>query len=370
VEERGSKSLSNVDVNNIDDYDSFKDFPVERNEFSSLPYEEYVNMNNANDRPTVDDVDYPKNRQSIGELVRRLNCSASKKYEDVDQDFDVVGKTGDKNNTIYATSNDSHSETGSREWRMNASSDIVRPVLITIKDRDTNEIAPSSDHDSKYPNQPTDVNSSFMVGEIPTSFKVSSSPTFRLGMSARKRNHNAVKYFKNHSARNNERTLSCSRWRNNNVPDHRDTDGVRTAQEAARRERWKRGLEMEHRMFKNSITATIRSRRDRDDNSSTDSLTQGSHTTGTSNTDYDTTGDLSSVDDWTESTDESHLAPKYHDRYRRNPFTGPCTQQVVENVVEDFAIFGKLLLSDGYACFGTAAAITKETVTGCKGEKI
>ena len=188
-------------------------------------------------------------------------------------------------------------------------------------------------------------------------------------MSSRKRHHNATKYFKNLASKG-DRTRPGGEWLKNSLSDQQDIDAKRAAQEAARRERWKRGLEMEKRMFKN--TSTVRRDRDGYDSSSTDSLTMGSHTTGTSTTGYETAEDSSSTDDWTDVTDESRLASKYYRHYERTSSGGPCAdnEEIVKSVAEDIGIIAKFLLSDGYACFGTAAAITKETVGGCRGKNV
>ena len=98
----------------------------------------------------------------------------------------------------------------------------------------------------------------------------------------------------------------------------------------------------------------------RDDNS-IDSTTTGSYTTGTSTTGYD-----SSLDDWTDATEESDLAPRY---YHQTSNGAQCTSAQLHSVAEDFGIIAKMLLSDGYACLGTAAQITKETVGECKGDR-
>jgi hypothetical protein len=338
---------------------------------SPIPYEDHT-PSTANEN----DNEYPKNnKQSIGQLVRKLNCSSSKKHDrnhHEDQRRLRNNRRGECTSDHYwddANSTLPIGHNNSQQWKDSVSHPplrtvvlpeiIKRPVLITVKNGDLDV--------NKPVDSPKD--SSFIVEDLSTPSKMCTSSSFRLGMSARKRQHNAAtKYFQKLSTKD-----SGDAWPNNwnsnknkhsNVPVHPDIDAKRVAKEAARRERWKRGLEMERRNNKNTRTAT--SRRDKNgDDSSDDSLTIGSQTTGTTTTGYDTGEDSSSTDDWTNATDESRLAPKYH-RYKAG---GHCTsgQYVTENVVEDFGIFAQLILSDGYACFGTAADITKETVVGCKG---
>lgn len=237
--------------------------------------EECANVNSKSEKDTANQKEYPKNKQhSIGDLVRKLNCSASKKH-------DVDESTG-------------------------------RSVLITVTGEETTTILRT-------------------VGD-------SSSPS-RLGTSARKRQY---------SPKDKERSRHCGGWPS---PNHQDTTigARRTPQEVARRERWKRGFAMEKRMFKNNPRG-----RARDDLSS-----MGSYTTVTTGTGYTSTEDDSSNTDWTDTTEESY----YHQQHGQNSSGGHCTSG---QIAEDFGIFADLLLADGYACFGTAAAITTETVGECR----
>jgi len=275
-------SESTPDVTGQDDADMYYEIMGLKNN-NSVPNqhvfprysseEECANANSKSEKDTANqNNEYPKNKpQSIGELVRKLNCSASKKH-DCDE--------------------------------------RTRPVLITVTGEETtNNLITVSD---------------------------SSSPS-RLGSSARKRQY---------SPRDKDRSRRCGGWP---LPNHQNT--IRTPQEVARKERWKRGFEMEKRMFKNKNTRG----RARDDLSS-----MGSYTTVTTGTGYTSTEDDSSNTDWTDATEESY----YHQQHGQNSSGGHCTSG---QIAEDFSIFADLLLSDGYACFGTAAAITTETVGECRG---
>jgi len=247
---------------------------------------------------------------------------------------------------------------------------ITRKVLITVNNGKENDPVPAiDDHNNNYgykhhrSRSMGNPESTFVVGELEKPPKMCTSSSFRLGMSARKRHLNNTRYFKHHND---------DGWSHNGnaVDDDQDIDRKRAAQEAARRERWKRGIEMEKRMYKNSKERNS-GRYNHKDDDSTDSFTQGSHTTGTSMTGYDTTEDSSSTDDWTDATEEEsrlvHNKHYYHRNHRRHSSSGQCSNgKLTESLGEDLGIFAQLILSDGYACLGTAAEITKETVVGCR----
>eukprot|EP00536_Pseudo-nitzschia_multiseries_P007678 jgi/Psemu1/305134/fgenesh1_kg.183_\ len=184
--------------------------------------------------------------------------------------------------------------------------------------------------------------------------------SFRLGLSARKRQHNEKE--SNRDGGGDNRTESSgyhdrNKNKNSSNTTTKDTNKGRSAQDLARRQRWKRGLEME--LFRNS---SIVSKRYNDKNRESDD-SSWSDTTGTS---YDdTTENSSSVDDWTiGSTDESRVSP----RRRRSSTGGECFQneKLVRSLAKDVGIIASFFMADGYACLGTAAAITKETVASCR----
>ena len=363
------------------------------------------------------EMEYSKNRQSLSELVQKLNCSASKQSnnnnnnnddddndEILQQSFSVVG--GGRRDTKCrsdsylpnqsVSSRSQHQQHQQQQQQQHqqkwdpsssqisiggfggsSSNNITRPVLITVKDGGSVDepssdaaTSPLKDHTNTMP--VLELTSRFIVDDLhqqqqqqqqqqKSSLSVnvsnktdnnrnssSSKPFRKVGMSARKRDS------KNESSFVTPNKL-----------------------EIARKERWRRGIEveMEKRLTKekgntNKTRSTSRSRStvagegggatinggDKDDNSSiyADSNTQGSQTTGN-------TTDFSSIGDsiWTDATDETGMG-----RCRR----GHCSsnQHVAESVAEDFGTFAKLLLNDGYACFETAADITRETVGGMK----
>jgi hypothetical protein len=345
--------------------------------------------------PSIE-VEYPKNRQSLSELVRKLNCSASKKSNDDDnenddeylqQSFSFMGggRRDTKSRSDSYLPNQSFSSRPQQQQQQQqkwdpsssqisiggfggSSSNITRPVLITVKDGgDVDELSsnaafsPLKDHTNTM--SVLELTSRFIVGDLhhhhqqqksSSSVNVnnktdnnknssSSKPFRKIGMSARKRDSENVSAF-----------VTPNKL------------------EIARKERWRRGIEieMEKRLSRekdntnNTRTRTTSrstsacegegavSGGDRYDNSSiyADSNTQGSQTTGN-------TTDFSSIGDsiWTDATDDTGMG-----RCRR----GHCSssQHVAESVAEDFGILAKLLLNDGYACLGTAADITRETV--------
>ncbi|KAL3919415.1 MAG: hypothetical protein SGILL_003761, partial [Bacillariaceae sp.] len=162
----------------------------------------------------------------------------------------------------------------------------------------------------------------------------------------------------------------------------------RTAKEIARRERWKRGLEMEqHRKGRSSSPQEGKSADYGDDDSIFEDTTHFTHSTGHSS--Y-LTGDLGSVGsystDYTETDESGDASSRYQRKRNKGRGTlkspprydpsgtfagGPCSsrQQIMSGIAEDFGIVAMMLWSDGSACIGTAADITKETVAGCKDER-
>jgi len=325
--------------------------------------------------------DYSPKRQSIGVLVRKLNCASSKKHDDYDYDgmYHDLGGRGETD--VYGESNSiaSPPRKAASIFSKAPKPEITRPVLITVKNGDVKEQLPASESNDQtnYQHENNGLGNSFIVGEIPPPTKMCTSASFKLGMSARKRVQNASKYFKHKDNEhdmdrnwNNGNGFVMEEWQQNNMAEdckedeHVELDPRRAAQEAARKERWKRGLEMESRVAKGTKPwPKFSPGRDKDgDDSLDDSITTGSNTTG-STTGYDTAEDSSTMDDsWTDATDDSGVK-----QYNYYNYPGQCAngQQVVASVAEDFGIFAQLLFSDGVACLGTAAAITKETVGNC-----
>ena len=312
-----------------------------------------------------DDCPTSNNRQSIGRLVSKLNCSSSKK--------------NDEQELTHQSSWQRATNTPASQQRTGSSTTVsslgtTRPVLITVKDGDAKQpYDTTTSADQSYSVTPETKNS-FLVGELPprpSSFMCT----------ARKRLHIDKESNKNRNADGGSKwdNYGYNRNKNNNSP--QDLEAIRIAQGLARRERWKRGLEME--LIKNSVTTAKRLNKSNnnnnegdstDDHSWAESWTQGSNTTGTS-----TTGESSSGDDWTDGStaDDSRMFYRNHDhgtreqqQHRRNSShhsTGRCmsNEQIIRSVAEDVGVFAGLLFSDGVACLGTAAAITKETVADC-----
>ena len=303
-----------------------------------------IGMEDWSSAPQVHDINSDKRNQSISELVRKLNCTAAKKGDDEIQQFSV----GD-------CLDSQKSEWGSSYQRTDESSVITRPVLITVKDGDLYQPL----QDRRVPVGESNI----IVGDV-RSYPPSASAVspFRNPVSARKRHQSTAQCFENPGSKEDNRDLGGWKIENptRNVGGNRNPVSTQKARALARRERWCRGLEMENRLSRDRPGGYD----NQDDHSDADSLTQGSHTTRTTNTGYDT-GDFSSIGEWTDATDENGVALRY-----RKTYAGQCTssQQVAERLAEDFGILAKLLLSDGYACFRTAAAITRETVADCKGD--
>ena len=372
--------------------------------------------------PSIE-VEYPNNRQSLSELVRKLNCSASMKSNNNDDDYDddnlqqsfsVVGggRRDTKSRSDSYLPNQSFSfrsqqhqqqqqqqqqqkqkqkQMKQQQWVPSSSqitigessSNITRPVLITVKDGGNDVDGPCSDAASSSPLK--DHTNTMSVSELTSSFIVGDLHHHPHQHQQQKSSSSVNVNNKTNNNNNNNNSLSLSPFRKIGMSarkrDSKNESSFVTPnkQEIARKERWRRGIEieMEKRMSRekdnntNSNTRTgsrstsrsagegdggaaaaaaaAASGGDRDDNSSiyADSNTQGSHTTGN-------TTDFSSIGDWTDVTDDTRMG-------RRR---GHCSssQHVAESVAEDFGILAKLLLNDGYACLGTAADITRETI--------
>jgi hypothetical protein len=274
---------------------------------------------------------------------------------------------------------------------------------------------------------PRELKTSFIVGELPTA-KVSTLSSFKFGSSARKTHQQPQQQEQNHQQcylpvnfSGLTRTPSSSPQRitnhnqskrqhnHNQYPSSESDVGTTkatsyplTEKELARRERWRKGLEMEQRMWKNNNSdheagdGTDYSSMNNSNNND-DANTQTSCTTG--GTSYNT-GDSSTADDSTDATetDDSGDDPsryrggisRSNNNNRRSTATrgggggggatsvrpsskavqtsGHCSsrEQILNEIKEDLGIVASLLWADGVACIGGAAAITQETVAGCK----
>jgi hypothetical protein len=307
-------------------------------------------------------------------------------------------------------------------------SDITRPVLITVKDGDLSDsndnevVPPNNNRKGPFRRTPTsspprELKTSFIVGELPTA-KVSTLSSLMFGSAVRK-NHQQHYPSGNFSGLTRTPSSSPKRTTNHNqskrqhnrnqysssesdVGTTKATSYPLTEKELARRERWRKGLEMEQRMWKNNNSdheagdGTDYSSM-YNSNNNDDANTQTSCTTG--GTSYNT-GDSSTADDSTDATetDDSGDDPSRHrggtsrsnnNNNRRSSTTrggggggatsvrpssravqtsGHCSsrEQILNEIKEDLGIVASLLWADGVACIGGAAAITKETVAGCK----
>jgi hypothetical protein len=333
--------------------------------------------------PFSADVDDSKKKESFTELVRKLNCAAPRKEE---IDVQLHRTRTQANIAIIPLQKRTQSWVPLRKGR--SQSDITRPVIITVKDGDLEEHAPCDEH------KMGELKSTFIIGEMPT--KVKTGSPFRIGMSARNiRSPDGGKSFtgNNNNNNNNDKTSGIDNKKSNNFGGWRygtsrngdiqqstgtKTDSIRTAEEIARRERWRRGLEMEQRMWKGGYGyRTTENETEGDDSTTSDHRTQGSHTTGVTG-EYSSVGPdtLTTITDTDESSDSDDI--RCTGIRSRDILSGPfgvggttsCREYAVHGVAEDLGIVARLLLSDGGACLGVAAAITRETVANCREGKI
>ena len=384
------------------------------------------------------------NKQAMAGLVRKLNCTASKKdlhhfWGDHEQYF--VARTKDSaavgtptNRSAYPSKNTQNSSPPSMHmvkqqqqqqqrtassWgvsnplvrKSKPKSDITRPVLITVKDGDLSDdqvAASTKNRVGSYWRKSapvTEIKSSFVVGELPSTKPMGLSP-FKFGSPGRK-NHqqpqqqqglartpsSSPKRITNHNHRQSEGQHNQYSSSESKVDTTKATSYPLTEKEIARRERWKKGFEMEQKTWKNNNsghnengTETDYSSRHKNNSNNDDANTQTSYTTGGTSS-Y--TEDQSSIaDDSTDATetDESGDDPSsYHycgsgggrnggratskrSSSRAVQSSGHCSskEEIFNEIKEDLGIVASLLWSDGVALIGGAAAITQETVAGCK----
>lgn len=363
------------------------------------------------------------NKRSIGELAKMLNCASAKvKEEDHvggEQSIFIGGNGKDaKIPGIMKRSSSWGGALRKSHHHPDFESDITRPVLITIKDgalgasvskkiasRDLLENAEAM----------RELKNSFIIGPPPPlPPPKTKSSSFLFGASARRRPTEKVSVVPNNQTTSPNRINNSSNNsnNNNNSPQREPSENqnnsparstgstpnpasLHAAREIARKERWRRGLEMEKKAG-DGVRSTISCA----SNSAGPTMTDGedsacgeedrthfTHSTG--GTSYYTEEDFSSLGGYsTEATetDESGDDSRYHRRRRdgsrsslRSPpqldylspngfNDGHCStrQQVISGITEDFGIVASFLWADGTACLGTAAAITRETVAGCK----
>jgi len=368
--------------------------------------------------------------KSLGVLVRKLNCAAHSKTLDLDNavgEREVSGPSFARQSSYNPALSFRRASSWGGPLRKNSSqSEITRPVLITVNDGD---IERSSDNDeeswSSTANNASaraELKSSFIVG-LPTSTTLGSSQSNFLAATPPRSFRNSDQFFasesfaglsrspsttpsrsvnlssnshssnvKNNSTHYRSKWLTGSSKERAEVRFQDNEESLKTAREIARKERWKRGLQMEKQLWNNKESSDEYT----DDTSiNTDSVTQASTTTGFTSA-YTTGGYSTYTDDSTDDateTDESYYTDtdgssfhyrsignsalkrsarqltQYHGRQGGHQIKGgPCSsnEQVMLAVKEDFGIIVGLLWSDGAACLGAAAAITKETVTSCK----
>ena len=157
-------------------------------EWESQPSIPYVDHTPS----TANENEYLKNnKQSIGQLVRKLNCSSSKKHDcDNNVDQQRLADGGENDNKHWGEANSETAIVHNSQWKDSVSHpplrtvtlpEIKRPVLITVKNGNVNEPVPLFNDN----NQPK--SSRFIVEDLSTPSKMCTSSSFRLGMSARKR---------------------------------------------------------------------------------------------------------------------------------------------------------------------------------------
>lgn len=365
-----------------------------------------------------------KQQHTPGSMLRKLSCSASKRdaKEQLQQENEIEAVHQPPSSPTDSWQKRSSWGVSIPQLRRSKSqSDITRPVLITVKDGDfANRHGSSSQYDHHHHHHDGDEHKAedqFVVGKLPRNHPArSSSIPFRLGISVRNRQQAVDRSPKTKSERSTRNDLASAsksplrRCRSSSTRDtvytsiskeqqdgnhnlvedqedvrpteYRDMRNFRTAEEVARKERWRRGLELERKMWQEKLSTSCAlgggdGGGGGDAGSGcgphdADSLADGSHTTGTGTRDHHSRGEYSrSSAGYTTDQTDTDDSDEYDNQGRYNGVrvlskSFNQNQRMFQGVAEDLGIVARMILADGTACMGTAAAITSETVAGCK----
>jgi len=286
-------------------------------------------------------------KQGVGGLVRKLNCTASKRDAEFERYMDTIPS---------ARKRDDSATWG---WSPNETSrDITRPVLITVND--------GASEDSKKKGSKS-LEQSFVVG---TPEKSKSESKFRVpfGRSSSLKNKKSSPRSVIPSPR--RRTPSPSRLgfrrsgSNIKMPSSLDMQELMSP-ESSRKQRWRRALEKGWK-DDSDVPSLVSDYNDESTFGSRSVFTgMDSHSAHTDYTTDVTVSDESEIYSSRRrrgySSRGSHSDVSYGSYRSRD-------QGLWHGVAEDMGIIAGMLLSDGTACVGSMASITKETVTSCKGE--
>jgi hypothetical protein len=346
-------------------------------------------------------------KRSIAELVKMLNCTAAKVTEEDfvagEQSFQIGGNGESRNKPGMLARSTSWAEALRNSMPANYDFDITRPVLITIRDGDLGTSMSGMIGSSRYPSENRDttgkLKTSFLIGPAPPS-TIAKSSSFRFGTSARKRSTEKVSFAK---MQHKSQTGASKKHKHDSPPrshptTHDKASSLDNTREIARKERWRRGLEMEKNIWRSRATDVAdgiqsllssdygaASTDGEDSIYAADDHSYFTHSTeGTSNYTEEDFSSLGYSSTEATETDESGDGSRYYVRKRNNRRSLVRTSsqyvsligmneghwssghQVMSEISEDFGIVANFLLADGTACLGTAAAITRETVSSCK----
>lgn len=247
-------------------------------------------------------------------LLNKLNCGASSKYDEealyAGGGFTPYRPT--KEQPTYVSPTQQHY----------SSSKSVRPVLITVKDGDM-YYQPSTNE----PQETLEFKSTFLVGpegEIPEARRV--TPERRKQKS----------YDKDPRRRS---------------PDRRRRKDENEGEE--RKDRWRKGVQSGWK----------------DDGDLGSRMTYGEESTyaDTTTANDDSLYESDSFESSCESSRPRQSKKRNSRRRRSKSLTNKNNNKsVFGSVAEDLGVVAKMLLSDGTACFSSAAEITRETIVSCK----
>jgi hypothetical protein len=319
----------------------------------------------------------------MGDLVRKLNCSASKKQNATLENMMHVpsARRNDPSKLPWG-------------WGQDApTSDITRPVLVTVKDGDMPYVTPTNESGT------IELKNSFVIGQrLPEQFsqRMPSRPKAatedsRCKITVGRQNPEKLTSFSSAVAPRNARYPTMQRSTRSPARSmSKDMHDFNSEREVSRQGRWKKGIQKSWKEEGDMPSLVT----DEDEASST--IHGGGHSvmTGVDTVGTGYTTDVTDASDESDDSPEPRLGgyrsspPRGYNSNSSRPYSSPTRGYrssqprqdrqgnlsrrngpgLWEGVAEDIGIIAGMLLSDGNACFSSAAELTKETIVSCRNE--
>jgi hypothetical protein len=331
-------------------------------------------------------------KKGMGSLVRKLNCGASKKYDELE--MQGVLSTNARNfhhqypphqqpTYVSPPVSQRHSQRPrsptkrqpNKPTRTEENSPF-RSVLITVKDGDVQ-------HQELSTNEPTKTvewKSTYLGNGSRSSPKSKpmkprySSPlrTFHNNNKNMKARHSSPRKPPRRVVTPEKRQKSPQRTPKKNciplrvkspgrsVRRAKNMDDIKTEQEIGRKKRWRKGFQ---RGWKDDTEIGSQSEFG-EESTFADSYTEGYSTDTSYDSSYESSRCASSG--LGACRGYTNRAQRSSSRKGRKSRQLSKDTSVFDSVAEDLGVMAKLLLSDGTACFSSAAEITRETIVSCK----